>query len=555
MSYLKLKLSVQTLILVAFSFTIVLPVLYGLLQSLFSSIGLFTHLEGINSITFSFWVDWFEHSSSIYSSLLSVYIAFISSALALFFAWIFLAVFHHPKRKKYYGWVILILALPHLALAYGLQSTYKSSGIISSILSLAGFGERSFDAAGSSQIMMMIATLVIKETAFLIFIATAELSKLNVEQILRSGYVFGYSKFNSYTKLILPQIHSAMKLAILMVMSYALVAVEIPLVFSGIRQQPDSINVYNEFVNPQSLSSFLTGFAGSIWLIVLFGVTYLLWTLMIRGVKWLGQFYLVSGNRRSPAVETVLPVIILFCLILCCALPLIVQVLWSFTGVWRYPAILPQAYSASNYAESLPGLALSAFNSLILAFCASALGLILAVAIIELFGKEKNTISRSIKAVTVLPLILPQLSFLFGFQILLESIDISGTWAAMIWSNFIFCFGYCYLIMLGHDQEKNERYMYTAYSLGISRVRAWFKVKLFLMLPTIKVALGLSMSVSLMLYLPTLFSSSGRYMTLVTEMIGLLNSSNPKYIATYSITLAIIPCIIFYLSGCWRRIN
>ena len=101
--------------------------------------------------------------------------------------------------------------------------------------------------------------------------------------------------------------------------------------------------------------------------------------------------------------------------------------LWSFARRWPFPAGLPTEWTLltweRNSAELIPLLATTAG----LGVAAAAIGLLLVM--IWLYFQHSPNCDRSLveESWVYLPLILPQLTFLFGIQILANFLRLEGT--------------------------------------------------------------------------------------------------------------------------------
>ena len=72
----------------------------------------------------------------------------------------------------------------------------------------------------------------------------------------------------------------------------------------------------------------------------------------------------------------------------------------------------------------------------------------------------------SIAIALFLPLLVPQVSFLFGLQITLSLTGMDGTWPALIYSHMIFIMPYTWMIMAPAFEAMDWRYDQVATSLG-----------------------------------------------------------------------------------------
>jgi putative thiamine transport system permease protein len=158
------------------------------------------------------------------------------------------------------------------------------------------------------------------------------------------------------------------------------------------------------------------------------------------------------------------------------------------------------------------------------------------------------------RAVIAIPLLVPQLSILFGIQVAVYSLP--GQWhvPATLWAHIFFAFPYVYLALDGPWQQFDMRLMQTARSLGVSATLAWWRVKLPLLLPAIILAWAVGATVSLAQYLPTQLLGAGRINTLTTEAVSLSSGLDRRISGLYGLMQAMLPLIVFALATVLSRI-
>jgi putative thiamine transport system permease protein len=151
-------------------------------------------------------------------------------------------------------------------------------------------------------------------------------------------------------------------------------------------------------------------------------------------------------------------------------------------------------------------------------------------------------------------LLLPQMTFLFGVQVLLVRMNIDGTFVAVLWSHLLFALPYLWGLLAPARAAIDPRYQQLAATLGISRSRAWLTVTAPLLARAGLLALALAFSVSVALYLPTLFAGAGRFATAATEAAGAAGSGNLRLASVHALLLAVLPLLAFagaHASGAW----
>ena len=158
-------------------------------------------------------------------------------------------------------------------------------------------------------------------------------------------------------------------------------------------------------------------------------------------------------------------------------------------------------------------------------------------------------------ALVYLPLLAPQIGFLFGVQVLLVWIRLDGTWLGLIWTHLLFVLPYVFLALADPYRSLDPRYARSALALGKSPWMVWTRIKLVMLLRPLLIALAVGFAVSVAQYLPTLFAGGGRFATLTTEALGLSAGGDRRVVGQLALMLALLPLAGFGLAlviPAWR---
>ena len=147
-----------------------------------------------------------------------------------------------------------------------------------------------------------------------------------------------------------------------------------------------------------------------------------------------------------------------------------------------------------------------------------------------------------------LPLLVPQVAFLFGAQVLLVRGNADGTLAAVAWAHLIYVLPYLFLSLADSWRALDPRYARTAASLGASPLRVFAAVKLPLLAKPLAIACAVAFSVSAGLYLPTLFAGNGLVPTLTTEAVTLAAGADRRVIGAWAFVQALVPLVVYALA-------
>ena len=231
-------------------------------------------------------------------------------------------------------------------------------------------------------------------------------------------------------------------------------------------------------------------------------------------------------------------------------LGLVAACLWSFTTSWFFPDALPARVSVDALYRAytlLPALC----HSLV----AGGAGTILATCLC-LLVLQSGLLARvgpALHWMICVPLLLPQISIVTGLQMMLIWTRLDGTWLAMIWMHMLFILPYAWLVMAPAHAGLDRRYDRVAATLGM---RAWHRfrsITLPLLAPALTTVLFLGMSVSVALYLPSLFAGGGRMTTITLEAVALAAGGSRQMAGLAAMLQLAIPLVTFVCLQGWFR--
>ena len=119
---------------------------------------------------------------------------------------------------------------------------------------------------------------------------------------------------------------------------------------------------------------------------------------------------------------------------------------------------------------------------------------------------------------------------------------------ALIWSHLLFVLPYVFLMLADPYRSLDERYARTGLCLGAGRGRVFLSLTLPLLLRPILSAMAVGFSVSLSLYLPTLFAGAGRFETLATEAVALATGGDRRLAGVFGFLQAGLPLLGFAIA-------
>jgi putative thiamine transport system permease protein len=348
-------------------------------------------------------------------------------------------------------------------------------------------------------------------------------------------------------KCVLPQWLPKLRLPIFAVLAYGISVVDVALIVGPTNPPTFAVLVWQWF-SDADLSLLPRACAGAV---VLFFVALLLIALM-RGIEW----FIVSGikcwqysGRRGIQLPGLTSALILVSI---GGVMLPLMSLWSVAQRWRYPDFLPTRYSLRFWQHEWASILSTIEQSVLIALLSASIALIFSIIVHEYRIKYRWKIPSYFM---LLPMFIPQLSLLFGLQIITLIVDGSMYWWWVCWSHMFFAFPFIYLSLDGPWKSYDLRFTQAALSLGKSPCFAFTRVKLPILFPAIMYAWAIGISVSFAQYLPTLILGAGRVITLTTEAVALTSGSDRRVIAIYGLWQGILPLVFFWVALTLGRLS
>jgi putative thiamine transport system permease protein len=524
------------------------PVVAGLIGTWLPAFGYFPTLGG-DSFTLAPWAKLFAQPGLGESLRLTVLSGFLAT-LATFLLTILLLAACHGGRLilALRGLMAPLIAVPHAAVALGLAFLIAPSGWLARLVSPWATGwDLPPDVATLQDPNGLALTLglVIKELPFLLLMTLAALEQVHAEERLAVARSLGYGPVSAWLKAVLPAVYRQIRLPLYAVLAYALSVVDMALILAPLAPPPLAVQVMRWFNDPDLSMRFVAAAGASLQLLVVAGGI-ALWRLGEIVVERIGRAWIAGGRRGGDGrIARVLMAVLVMTAVGLAAAGLVGLALWSVTRRWRYPDALPSEISLESWARQAPEAAAITATTLAAGLVAAAIALVLVLSCLENEQRRGLTLTNRALWLLYTPLLVPQVAFLFGTQVLAIQAGIDATWAALVWSHLLFVLPYVFLTLGDSYRALDERYARTALCLGARPNRVFWQVKLPMLLRPVLFALAVGFAVSVTQYLPTLFAGGGRFVTLTTEAVGLAAGGDRRVIGVYAFLQALLPLLAF----------
>jgi putative thiamine transport system permease protein len=534
------------------------PVAAGLLGTILPSLGYLPVLGG-ERLSLEPWRALAAAPGLATAVRLSLVSGFVSTALALALTILLFAAGHGTRsltRAKQS--MTPVLAVPHLAMAVGLAFLIAPSGWLMRLASpwLTGW-DRPPDLAlvQDHAGLALILGMVVKETPFLILMTFAALNQIRADVQLRMARSLGYGPVLAWLKVVLPTVYPQIRLPVYAVLAYSLSVVDMAIVLGPTTPPTLAVMVLRWFNDPDLALRFQAA-AGACLQLAIVVAAIGIWRGLEIALARLARPWLVAGRRggsgRLAKLAAGSGIVLLIGLALGSVLSLAV---WSVAGPWRFPDAWPAALSLDGWTDRLHLVAKPAWTTLAIGLATTLIALLLVAGCLENESRQRRRPGRGALTMIYLPLLVPQIGFLFGVQLLLVRVRLDGTHLAVIWAHLLFVLPYVFLTLADPYRSLDPRYARSALALGKPPWVVWLRVKLVMLLRPVLIAGAVGFAVSAAQYVPTLFAGGGRIMTLTTEALSVAAGGNRRTVGVVAFALAMLPLLGFALAigvPAWR---
>ncbi|WCN13193.1 ABC transporter permease [Marinomonas mediterranea] len=552
------------------------PIIIGIFGILLPAFGYFPALDS-HDWTLDYWYQLFRSPSLSSSLFLSVFTGVTATIISLWLSISLISMSYHTSWYERLQRILSpILSVSHASIAIGLLFLLSPSGWLLRIVSpdVTGFVRPpNWITVQDPYGLSLILALVIKETPYLLFVIAAALHQLAPTQALATCQSLGYSKLTTWRKVLLPQLYPLIRLPIFIVLSFSLTVVDMALIVGPNTPSTFAVLLLNWF-NDSDLSHRYVASAGAIMLVLLILAIIAVWELARTLVQKMVRYERING-KRSGFTDLFLTIgaflgawsfVISF-------LSLLVLPIWAVAKRWRFPDVFPSQFSLSNLERAWPVLSSTTSQTLIIAISSTLIALAISIFVLELIRATRQTQAtkhvpakaqtkaeirnlntrhtteqdgqKPLLALMYLPILLPQIGFLFGIQVLLISFDLNGHYLSVIVMHLLYVLPYVYLTLSGPYQSFEHAYLLEANRLNKQPARNFFSIKLAMLKASLCTAFAIGFSVSMAQYLPTLIAGEGRITTLTTEAVALATSGDRKKVGVFALVQILFPIFAF----------
>lgn len=533
-------------------FVLLGPIFFGLWGTVQPAFGYFPAL-GKNQFSLEPFVDLFQRPGLLTSVLLSLWTGLGTTLIALIVVILFVAGWANTKWFRTIQHLISpLLSVPHAAAAFGLAFLIAPSGWIMRLISpeLTGL-TRPPDLLilNDPFALSMMAGLIVKEIPFLLLVTLAALPQSNSRLKTQASTSLGYGKISGFLYTSWPDIYRQIRLAVFAVIAYASSVVDVAIILGPTNPAPLAPRLVT-WMNDPDLAMRFEASAGALLQLGVTAFALIIWVALEKMAARYMRSLSFSGTRfqRDKFVRysglSLLggSTIVVF-------MGLLILTIWSVAQLWPFPNALPSGFSLSSWERNIAGLEKPLWNSVWIGLVATAIAVLITLSCLEREARSgKDGGSRALLFL-YLPLIVPQVGFVFGLQYFFLLLDLDASFFALVFVHLIFVLPYVFLSLSDPWRAWDNRYAITASGLGASRNKIFWKIRAPMLLRAIFIATAVGFAVSIGQYLPTLLIGAGRLPTITTEAVALASGGDRRVIGIYALIQLLLPFIGFFLAA------
>lgn len=531
-------------------FLLTAPILFGLAGTLLPAFGYLPALGAV-SPTLDHFIDLLASPGITGSIAVSFAAGLVTTAFSLAAVFLFVAAFAGTAIfERVQHLISPLLSVPHAAAAFGLAFLIAPSGMISRLISpeLTGWMRPPdvlivHDAMG----ITMMGGLIIKEIPFLLLITLAALPQVKLKETRALAAALGYGRVAGFLFTLWPAIYPQIRLAVFAVIAFSSSVVDVAVILGPTAPPPLAVRLVGWMSDPDLTARYIAS-AGAILQLALTVAALAAWVAVERCGRVMAARMRDTGRRhRNDRLLAWSGLGGMLVVALAVSAGLATLALWSVAGLWQFPDALPEEISLRSWMNAAPRIIAPLATTLAVAVLSALLATLLTTLCLVREDQVGRNSSRAVWLI-YLPLLVPQVAFLFGLQFLFVFLGVDATLPALVLAHLVFVLPYVFLSLSDPWRAFDRRYEAIAAGLGKRNFTILVRIRLPMLLRAVLTAAAVGFAVSVGQYLPTVLVGAGRLETITTEAVALASGGNRRVIGVYAFLQMLLPALGFLVA-------
>lgn len=527
------------------------PLAFGLAGTVLPAFGFLPALGG-ESFTLSHFAELGSSPGIWQSALLSLTSGLVTAAISLGITLIFVAGWSGTRAFSRMQMLLSpLLAIPHAAAAFGLAFMIAPSGYLVRLAAPIFGIDRPPDSliVNDPNGLAMMAGLIVKEVPFLFLVMLAALPQSHAPETARLTASLGYGRIAGFVFALWPQIYRQIRFAVYAVIAYATSVVDVAVILGP--DLPETLAVrLVALMNDPDLSVRFVASAGAVLQLAVTIAALLLWWL---GERILGALLKSQRGRGRRVLHDLGLRIAGLCAVAMCVFAVLCGIallgVWSVAAFWQFPDLLPDGVNLASWRRSLPRIVDPLVTTLQAGALSTLIALVLTIGCLERETALGRSSGNKALLAIYLPLIVPQISFVFGLQLLFLASGSDQRFAALVGVHLIFVLPYVFLSLSDPWRAFDRRDESIGAGFGRTRAATLFFIRLPMMARAVLGAAAIGFAVSVGQYLPTVLIGEGRLTTVTSEAVALASGGNRRVIGVYAFLQTVLPFLAFAIAS------
>lgn len=527
------------------------PIAFGLAGTLIPAFGFLPVLGG-EAFTLAHFRSLFHEPAIFVSAALSFAAGLATVLVSLLAVMLFVAGWAETRLfGQVQHLVSPLLSLPHAAAALALAFLIAPSGLLARLVSpeLTGW-ERPPDVLILRDPLgvAMMAGLVVKEIPFLLLMTLAALPQVPLARTRMLTASMGYGRVAGFLLGLWPAVYAQIRLPVFAVIAFASSVVDVAVILGPTTPAPLAVRL-TQWMNDPDLSMRHLASAGALLQLCVTAAALGAWVVLERVGRTLCTRTALAGTRlRRDAFLRGIGIGGMTFSAGAVFAGLGALALWSFAGLWQFPDALPSSFTLKNWMTVMPRVIEPLGTTIAAGLLSAAVASLLAMLCLMHEEETGRRPDRGALFLLYMPLLVPQVAFLFGLQFLFIYTGVLGTLPVLVLAHLVFVMPYAYLSLKDPWHAFDRRYLQVAAGFGKRRWRRLLFIRLPMMMRPLLTMAAIGFAVSVGLYLPTVLMGAGRLTTITSEAVALASGGDRRIIGVYAFWQMLLPLLGFAIA-------
>lgn len=223
----------------------------------------------------------------------------------------------------------------------------------------------------------------------------------------------------------------------------------------------------------------------------------------------------------------------------------------AFGGVWSWPDLLPESFSARvlNFiAREYLSVISALFSSMLYSLSAAALAFLVSIMPARLLSAADFRGKTFLEGLLLVPAMLPPVTFAIGAHFLFLKWDLTERFTGVVLILTAYTYPYMLRALLSGYKTVKPEYLICARNLGAGVIRSLLTVEMPLLLPSIIAGASIVFLAAFSDYFLVFLIGGGQVPSFLFSLFPLLNSSDRQTASFLNLVFLILPVTLFFIT-------